>query len=126
MTSARTWSRDRPGLAGFALFLLLAVLPVAGSLVYALLYTVGLTGLLSEGFTLAHWQGVLGGGELWTSLALSGAVAFVACALAAAGGLALALGLRRQLARGALAYLIYLPLAIPFVVGAFVGFETLS
>src|SRR5262245_4538368 len=100
MTSARTWSRDKTGLAGSALFLALAVVPVAGSLVYALLYTVGLTGLLSDGFTLAHWWGVLGGRELWGSLALSAAVALSACVIATAGGLTLALALRHQLTRG--------------------------
>jgi putative spermidine/putrescine transport system permease protein len=126
MTSARTWFSDKPGLAGFALFLAVAVVPVAVSLIYALLYTFGLTGLLSDGFTLAHWSAVLGSEELWTSLALSAAVALAACVLAATGGLAVALGLRPQLARGPLSYAIYLPLAMPFVVGAFVGFETLS
>jgi putative spermidine/putrescine transport system permease protein len=126
MTSARTWFSDRPGRAGFALFLAVAVLPVAVSLVYALLYTVGLTGLLSDGFTLAHWSAVLASTELWTSLALSAAVALAACVIAAIGGLAVALGLRPQLARGPLAYAIYLPLAMPFVVGAFAAFETLS
>lgn len=126
MTSARTWSSDKPGLTGFVLFLIVAVVPVGGSLTYALLYTFGLTGLLSEGFTLAHWTAVLGGGEIWTSLALSALVAFAACLIAATGGVALALGLRRQLERGPLSYAIYLPLAMPFVVGAFVGFETLS
>ncbi|MCU1245205.1 MAG: hypothetical protein JWN02_1115 [Acidobacteria bacterium] len=126
MTSGRTWFSDKPGGAGFALFLAVAVLPVAVSLIYALLYTVGLTGLLSAGFTLGHWSAVLGSGELWTSLALSAAVALAACVIAAIGGLAVALGLRRHLSRGPLAYAIYLPLAMPFVVGAFVGFETLS
>lgn len=126
MTSARTWSSDRAGLTGFLFFLAVAVFPVAGSLVYALLYTTGLTGLLSEGFTLSHWATVLSGGELWVSLALSAGVAFASCLIAATGGMAIALALRPHLERGPLSYAIYLPLAMPFVVGAFVGFETLS
>jgi putative spermidine/putrescine transport system permease protein len=126
MTSARTWSSDRAGRSGFALFLAFAILPVAGSLVYALLYTVGLTGLLSDGFTLTHWARVLRGGELWSSLALSAGVALAACLLATIGGLIVALALRTSVERGPLSYAIYLPLAMPFVVGAFIGFETLS
>lgn len=126
MTSAHTWSGDKTGLAGFALFLAVAVLPVAGSLVYALLYTIGLTGLLSEGFTLGHWAAVLGGGELWGSLALSAAVAFASCFAATLGGLLLALGLPAEVRRGPLSFALYLPLAIPFVAGAFLGFEILS
>ncbi len=123
----RSWvSRRRPEDLGFALFLLIVVLPVAGSLLYALLYTVGAAGLLSRGLTGAHWAAVLGGAEVWSSFGLSVAVAGAATLLAAAGGLAVALALPRQMARGPLSYALYLPLALPWTVAGLLAFQLLS
>lgn len=117
-----------PGLeaAAFAVFLAVAVLPIAASLAYSFLYTIGLAGLLQHGLTAATWVTVLSSRELWKSLGLSVAVAATVCALAAGGGLLLALALRRQLSRGPLSYAIYLPLALPGTVAAFLGFQILS
>jgi putative spermidine/putrescine transport system permease protein len=112
--------------AGFALYLAIAVLPIAGSLVYGFLYTVGLAGLLARGFTLESWAKVLASGELWTSWGLSLYVAGAVAALSTAAGLALALAFRRALDRGPLAYAIYLPLALPGTVAGFLAFELLS
>jgi len=130
-TSAPRSSRSSPAggrleAAGFALYLAIAVLPIAGSLVYGFLYTVGLAGLLARGFTLESWAKVLGSRELWTSWGLSLYVAGAVAALSTATGLALALAFRRALDRGPLAYAIYLPLALPGTVAGFLAFEILS
>lgn len=39
---------------GIAWFLTLSVLPLAAGLIYALLYSLGLAGILAEGFTLEY------------------------------------------------------------------------
>jgi putative spermidine/putrescine transport system permease protein len=118
--------RDPLGRLGLALLLGLAVLPIGASLVYGGLYSVGLAGLLGRGFTLEAWRRVLGGRELWSSLALSAGVAAAVVALAAIGGLALALGLRGRIERGPLAIALYLPLALPGTVAAFFTFQMLT
>src|SRR5262249_10533681 len=97
--------------------------PIGASLLYAGLYSFGLTGLLNRGFTLEAWQRVLGGREVWASLALSAGVAFTVVALAAAGGLALALALRGRRARCAPPSALSLPLALPGPVAAFFTFQ---
>lgn len=124
--SALRSSTSRPERAAFALFLLAAVLPVAASLAYAFLYTIGLAGLLSTGFTLRSWQKLLAAGELWTSFGLSLAVAGAVVILAAAGGLALSLSLRRSIENGPLATFLHLPLALPYTVAGFVTYQLLA
>jgi putative spermidine/putrescine transport system permease protein len=119
--------RSRSGTLGLAAFLAVAVLPIGASLLYALLYSVGLAGLLAEGFNGRAWLAVLGGGEIWWSLLLS---VWVAAAVVAAGtvaGLALALGFREKFDRGgALGMAIYLPLSLPGAVAAFFIFQILT
>ena len=111
---------------GLTTFFAVAVLPIAASLLYALLYSVGLAGLLAEGFNARHWLVVLGGGEIWSSLALSVWVAAAVVVTSTALGLVLALGFRGALDRGALGMAIYLPLALPGAVAAFFIFQMLT
>lgn len=123
MSSAR---RDPAGALGLTLFVAIAIVPLGASLLYAGLYSLGLTGLLNRGFTLEAWRRVLGGREVWASLGLSLWVALAVVALAAIGGLALALALRGRLDRGPLSYTLYLPLALPWTVAAFFTFQMLT
>jgi len=113
-------------LLGLGLFLLLAVLPLLLGLGYALLYSLGLVGVLGRGFTLSHWAEVLGGGALWRSLGYSFYLAAASMTLATGLALWLALRGRRALASGALSYLIYFPLTLPAMVMAFFVLQLLS
>lgn len=118
--------RTLPGKTGLLLFLLLAILPIVFSLGYAAFYSLGLTGLLSNGFTLSHWTTVLTGREVWFSLGLSIYVSAVTVFLTVFLSLTLSLYLRKQLSEGTASYAIYLPLAIPATVSAFLVFQFLS
>ncbi|HYM60639.1 MAG TPA: hypothetical protein VEZ11_07085 [Thermoanaerobaculia bacterium] len=93
-TSAVRSYRSSAGTLGFALFLAIAVVPIAASLLYALLYTLGLTGLLSNGFTLTTWSRVVTSRETWAAFGISAYVSAVVCALSTFGGLGVALFLR--------------------------------
>lgn len=117
---------DRTGLAGLLLFLLIAVGPIGFSLGYALLYSIGAVGLLSEGVTGGHWAKLFLEREIWQSFAVSVYVALVTVGATVVVALPLAVGFRRQLERGPLSYLMYAPLAIPSTVAAFIVFQTLS
>lgn len=96
------------------------------ALATAVLYSVGAVGLAGDGVSLEPWRRVASEGEALGAFALSGAVATVVVGLAVGLALPLALGLRRSIARGVLGHLLYAPLAIPAVVGAFVAFQLLT
>lgn len=122
----RSSRRIEPEAIGFALYLLMALLPIGASLVYATLYSFGLAGLLSHGPTLEHWRAALTSSELQLSFALSTYVAVSVVVLTASLGLWLSLSLQQNLKRGVLAFAIYLPLALPGTVAAFLCFQCLS
>ncbi len=94
-------------------FAVLVVVPLIASLTYAAAYSVGLTGLLSRGVTLAHWQAVLTAHETWASLALTllvaGSVAVIAVALA----LPVAIAVSDRLDDGVVSRALYAPLVLP-------------
>ncbi|MBI1228068.1 MAG: ABC transporter permease subunit [Bacteroidetes bacterium] len=112
--------------ASLGLFLALTGLPLVLGIGYSLLHSTGLAGIGPKGFTPAHWGEVLTGSEFWRSLGFSFWVA--ACSIGLALGLALAAVVRGQerWQRGILSWLIYLPLALPAMVVAFLVFQTLS
>lgn len=113
----------RNSLAGFGLagFLALAVLPVIAGLLYAGAYSLGLSGLLSKGFTAAYLSELLTGGEIWLSLGVSMYIALVAVALSALCGGSLALSLGKASSTP-----LYLPLVLPAAVAAFFVFQLLA
>ena len=124
---SRTLStRNVPGLAGLLLFISVAVLPVVFSLGYAAAYSLGLVGLLSDGFTLEHWALLATPSEIWFSFGWSLYVAGATVALTLGLALPLALGLRRTLQDGPLGTILYFPLAIPATVAAFLVFQWFS
>ncbi len=118
----RSWSTY----LGLSAFLALTLLPLLLGAGYALLYSLGLVGILSEGFTLANWEEVLQSFSFWETMIFSAYVAFLAIGLAVA--LALWVVVRRPaaFAGGTLSFFIYLPLAIPAIVMAFFIFQLLS
>ncbi|MDX1618431.1 MAG: hypothetical protein R3224_06570, partial [Balneolaceae bacterium] len=96
--------------AGILLFLLLAVLPLLFGMGYALLYSLGSIGILSEGLTLNYWQNALGDMELWRSFAYTFYLSLVTIGLTILAALSLTLYLRKQLQRGVPAFSLYVPL----------------
>jgi putative spermidine/putrescine transport system permease protein len=116
-TAPRLITMRRP-MWGLALFLAISVVPILASLIYAGLYSVGLVGLLSRGFTLDHWITELGGAELWSSLGISVWVATAVVVVSTALGLIIALGSGAALDRGALGWSVHVPLAFPATVAA--------
>ena len=118
--------RTVPGKLGLALFIILAIVPIAFSIGYAFSYSTGLTGLLSDGFTMSHWQTVISGDEVWSSFGLSIYIALTTVIITVCAALILSLVLRTRLSKGPLSYIIYLPLAIPATVAAFLTFQLLS
>jgi putative spermidine/putrescine transport system permease protein len=123
---ARRGPGDPLGTLGLLLYFACAVVPMAAAFGYAAAYSLGLTGLLSEGLTVRAWTRALTDPATWHSFALSLAIAAATVVMAAAAGMLLALTLGHRLARGPLSYVAYTPLALPFTVAAFVVFQWLT
>lgn len=108
------------------LFVLIVALPLLAGLGYALLYSLGLTGVLARGFTLEHWSAVFTHGEILESILYSAIIGVLSIGLA--GGIAMVLVLRypKRLARGWPGLARYLPLCIPPVAAGFFSFQFLT
>ncbi|EAY26417.1 ABC transporter permease subunit [Microscilla marina] len=111
---AYLWSKG-----GVVLFIMTTVLPMVLALGYALCYSAGWVGILSEGFTLRFWQKMLPNVEMWQSLGYTLYVTLASLLPATVVALLLATYFRRAIVGGKLHYLIYFPLAIPAIVAAF-------
>jgi putative spermidine/putrescine transport system permease protein len=109
-----------------ALFLILGVLPLCGGLLYALAYSTGGIGALSEGWSLHAWQVLLSDTSLWRSLALSAAIALGVVILAVASALGILLLLRPQLEQPMMRRALHLPLVLPPMVAAMLSFQWLG
>jgi putative spermidine/putrescine transport system permease protein len=122
-----TWTKIIPmRKLSIAFFLIVGVLPLAAGLTYALLYSIGLVGALATGFTLSPWVSTLGDAGFWSAMGLSVLMAGSVLLLSSA----LAWGVLRLLApdeeRSGLRFWLYLPLALPPIVAAFVSFQGLG
>lgn len=127
MISELMSSRSNLDRVGFLLFVLVAIVPMAAGLAYALGYSLGLSGLLSQGFTLQYWgRPFQEGNQIFESFAFSLGVAVVATAITLGAALLLVLTVRRSLTAGWLAHLSTIPLALPGTVLAFVVLQWFS
>lgn len=111
---------------GLLFFFLLGLLPFAAALVYALLYSLGIVGILSEGVSLAYWQQVLQSGELLGSFLYSALLAGTGVVLSVTLALLISMGLRTSLQHRFWSLLLYFPLAIPGMVASFLSIQLLS
>lgn len=102
------------------------MLPFAAAFIYALLYSLGVIGVVNEGFTLSFWQTVFSSGEFLKSFGYSMAISAVSVALSVGLALWLTLQFRKELNRPFLSFMLYLPLAVPGVVSAFFTFQLFS
>jgi putative spermidine/putrescine transport system permease protein len=119
-------TRDWIGWGGYALVAVLALVPVGLSLIYALLYSVEAVGLLADGVTGEHWRALAGGRTFWRSVGWSAYVAAASVALTLLIALPLGLWLHDRIVGGRLGAFLYLPLAIPATVSAFLVLQLLA
>ncbi|MEZ4921153.1 MAG: hypothetical protein R2792_18780 [Saprospiraceae bacterium] len=110
---------------GIGVYMFLVLFPLVAGLLYALAYSLGLVGALSKGFTLNHWQVVVGMPAIWKSFLLSLSIASGVVLLAAMLALATVLLLHPYIRKtGSLVF--FIPLGIPPMVAAFWGFHLLG
>ncbi|WP_236974672.1 ABC transporter permease subunit [Membranihabitans maritimus] len=111
---------------GIVFFILIGVVPFFGALLYAVLYSFGIVGILNEGFTFLFWKSVFHSGDFVKSLGYSMSIALVSVILSVGGALWLAINFTRNFQSRFFSFIIYLPLAIPGIVTAFFTFQLLS
>ncbi len=110
----------------YALLLLFAVLPLVAGLGFAVLYSVGLVGVLNNGFTGEHWMMIFSEGNILQSFLYSAAIAIVSLIISVSLALPVSLKHHQSFRKGLLSYLIYMPLAFPGIVAAFFFFQFLT
>lgn len=108
-----------------SLFVIGSVLPLLASLTYALLYSLGLTGLLSDGLTFANWIQIFTG-EFFQSMVYSVWIAFSSAFFTITLAMVLLFIARKYLNRPNVYRSLFLPLTIPPIVLAFVIFQLYS
>lgn len=106
-------------------YVLLLLLPIGLGLLYALGYSLGLIGALSDGFTADHWIKVLTGGEFLGALGCSAGVALISLSVALVLALVVVIKWTQHKPDQAPAIL-YVPLSIPPIIAAFIGFQVMS
>jgi putative spermidine/putrescine transport system permease protein len=111
-----------------SIFLLFTLFPLVFGLIYAFLYSIGIVGALSNGFTLVHWRAVLSAESFLYSLGLSVLIAAISLGLSI--GLALFFTIlfekKRITNNQQQITIFYLPLSIPPIIAAFLTFQFLS
>lgn len=104
--------------------MLLCLLPFLAGLSYALLYSLGLVGLLNEGFTLNHWKALFANKEFVTSLVFSFSIAAAVIILAILSAYFYVLSRFGKPVKTSV--FTYFPLGVPSLVVAFVIFDWLT
>jgi putative spermidine/putrescine transport system permease protein len=108
-----------------ALFAVLVVLPFSAGLVYDLLYSFGITGVLTNGFTFLYWNAVLTSAAVLRSFLFTIAIAIASILIASSLAMLFVItGTKKQ--SGGSSYFLYLPLTIPPLAAAFFTFQFLS
>ena len=111
---------------GILLFLVLAVLPLILGIIYALLYSLGAIGLVSDGLTLIYWERALTDSQFWLSIGYTFYIALTTIGLTIGTSLFLSLYFKKELRSGLTGFSIYVPLAFPAIVVAFLVFQLAS
>ena len=111
---------------GIVSYLLLVVLPFAGSLIYAILYSFGLTGILSKGFTTGHVSSLLQNSEMLFSLLYSFYIAVCSLLISLLLAITSVLFFKTAITKSNWSFFPYLPLALPAIVTAFVSLQVLN
>ena len=118
--------KSKLNLLALFVFIFFTIVPLLMSFSYAVLYSLGLAGVLHSGVTISYWRNTIASHEVISSFLFSLYVAIVSMTITIAAALFLNSIFTKELSRGKLSTLIYLPLALPAIVAAFFTFQTFS
>lgn len=109
-----------------ALFVVVTLGPMLAGLVYALLYSFGLAGLLGKGFTTAHWTRLFEGNEALGSLGYTTLLVLFSLLLALIPALVLAYFITFSRKGQGFFRVLFVPLTVPPLIAAFAMFHLLN
>ena len=112
--------------SGILFFLLMVILPFVAGLVYSVLYFLGLTGVLSEGFTFKNIFAVLGSGEVFLTFGYSFYIAATSICISLIISIPSLIMFNKAIINGRKSFFVYLPLSMPAIVTAFISFQLLG
>ncbi len=115
--------KNKRNILSITIYLLVTLLPLLAGLVYAILNSFGLTGILSNGFTLGHWQTFFGSNEFGISFLYSLGITGIIIIISVVVALAISINYTKNIDKGKSAYLFYIPLALPYIVAGFVTYQ---
>ncbi len=118
--------KSKLNLLALFVFILFTIVPLLMSFGYAVLYSLGLAGILHSGFTISYWSNTIASQEVISSFLFSLYIAIVSMTITIATALFLNSIFSKELSRGKLSTLIYFPLGLPAIVAAFFTFQTFS
>ncbi len=108
------------------LFAAFTCLPLLLAVIYAALNATGLAGIDAHGFTLNTFITVLSSSNFYTSFGFSIYITLIVIIIAVALALWGTLTLKKDVLHGRISYLLYVPLAVPVIVAAFISFQSLG
>ncbi len=109
-----------------SLYAFVTLAPLLMGLGYSLLYSLGLIGLLNEGFTLEHWQKLFSSSDALNSLWYSSWLTIMSLLLTLALALAVSWQYVRYTKRGVAYKSLVVPLLFPPLIAGFAWFYILS
>jgi putative spermidine/putrescine transport system permease protein len=109
-------------------FLLFTLFPLATGFIYAFLYSIGMVGALSNGFTWIHWQAVLSSDNFIFSLFTSLIIAVISLSVSMMLALFFTIKLNQPPIHHSsfIRHHFYLPLSIPPIIAAFLTLQFLG
>lgn len=115
--------KNKVNTIGLLFFVLIGVLPFAAALIYSVLYSFGVVGVVNTGFTTEFWQSVLSSGEFFKSFGYSAVIAIVSVTISVSLALWLTFQFQKKFEKPFFSFVLYLPLAVPGVVSAFFTYQ---
>jgi len=108
------------------IFLTITILPLVAGLIYALLNSIGLAGILADGFTLENWRIIFGTNDFFQSIAYSVTITLIVLFFAVIFALIFCEFLQTKVGLSKFSLLFYIPLATPLIVAGFLTYQILG
>jgi putative spermidine/putrescine transport system permease protein len=112
--------------AAIGLFMLITLGPLVLGLGYSLLYSLGLIGLMNDGFTLTHWNYLFSSTGAWQSLGYTVIVTVVSLLLSIGSALFLSWSLIQRPITFKDGLSLFVPMLFPPLIAGFVWYQLLN
>lgn len=113
-------------IAAKTIFITLVFLPVFSGLVYAFLYSIGVIGFLNTSVSFKPWTNLVTDYSFWQSLVYSLFIGVTSVFIAICFALSISISWKKEINKGKLSNIIYLPLCFPAIVVTLFSYQFLA